>query len=724
MAQTPTWEDTVAVDENVPSFDDTLPIEETDVELEAKAIASGLSKGTTLGFAPEIYGATQAPVGAYKSLLNVLYKPLGVGEYTGEDVSAYEAAKGGYKTEQERLGEAAPVASTVGEVAGSILPMHQIGKAVSLPSQIGKTFSRRALEGSAIGGITEAIKGVGEEKTLPETAESVTAGLAAGPVIEAGLGVGKTALSGLGKLGSFIAKTKPVASRIEGFVEGWKTPGLLGEEAQGKQAEKLTTFVKDIIKKVGGANKKAIGLYDEVINATEKRIPSKDKLDELLNRAKQLPEDYDQQIEDKKALIQLLENKLLGKETELVVPTITKGTEKVVPATAGSRAKLESEAARLSEQSRLSGENATYDIVETTGPQGEKYNSLIKRTREVSSEQPERMVPVKTEEGGISEFKLQKGEKVEAPGAPEATPSEQLKEGIKVKTVPFEAPTPEFTAEVPAQEAFQTVKTRVGAAEELSARDLHELAKQVSSAVSGMKDKYTKSQAIEITKSLEKFAKEKIPGLQRADEVYHAVDQARKLIGLTPGSKFKPSIKNALPLINRLKNIESSTAGGETSSAVIKDLVDQVKKFDPQLARQIETEGGELASKYDFIKRLNKEQGGYSKFSPPAVLGGAIGAATGGPTGALLGYGVGHQIGSPKAAYVAGGLVKKAVENTPEGLKTIANVLSTGGKSSLYLADLVSKASKKDDIGRNAAMFSLEQNPEFRKLLKKEEPKE
>lgn len=723
MAETPKWEDTEEVVE-VPKWEDTLPEEESEAALTAKAAAAGLSKGASLGFAPQIYGATQAPIGAYKSLLNILYKPMGLGEYAGPDVEAYKAAKAGYKAEQERLAEAAPVTSAAGEIAASLMPMGVVGKAVSAPTAIGKKLSQRALEGAAIGGTTEAIKAVGEEKTLPEAAEATTIGLAAGPVIEGGLALAKGTVGGLGKLGSFIAKTKPVASRIEAFKEGMKTPGLLGDKAQAEQAEKLNVFVKDVIKKLGKSNKKATALYDQVIDAVENKIPSKGKLEELLNRAKQLPEDYDQQTEDKKALIQLLENKLLGKETELVVPTITPGTTKVVPAKAGSKEKLQAEAARLAEQSKLSGESATYDVIETTGGQGEKYHSLVKRTREISTEQPEKMVPIKTEEGGISEFKLQKTEKVNAPGAPEETPFEQIKEGVKVKTVPFEAPTPEFTAELPPTEAFQTVKARIGGEEDLSARDLHELAKKVASAVSGMKDKYSKSQALQITKDLETFAKESVPGLQHADEVYHAVDQARKLIGLTPGSKFKPSIKNALPFINRLKSAEATTAGGETSTAIIKDLVEQVKKFDPKLASEIEEQGGELASKYDFIKRLNKEQGGYSKFSPPAVLGGAIGAGIGGPTGALLGYGLGHQVGSPKAAYVAGGLVKKVSENTPEALKTISNVLSTGSKTAQHYAGEVAKAAQKDDIGRNASMYALEQNPAFRQLLKKEETKE
>jgi hypothetical protein len=66
-------------------------------------------------------------------------------------------------------------------------------------------------------------------------------------------------------------------------------------------------------------------------------------------------------------------------------------------------------------------------------------------------------------------------------------------------------------------------------------------------------------------------------------------------------------------------------------------------------------------------------------------------------------------------ANIAGNIL---YEMTPDAIKKMAGVVSQGGTPAHQaLSRILSQAGDKDQIGRNALLFSLQQNPAYRKIL-------
>jgi hypothetical protein len=51
-------------------------------------------------------------------------------------------------------------------------------------------------------------------------------------------------------------------------------------------------------------------------------------------------------------------------------------------------------------------------------------------------------------------------------------------------------------------------------------------------------------------------------------------------------------------------------------------------------------------------------------------------------------------------------------------LQQVAERAATMGKGGRYVAKILSDAANKDNVGRNALLFTLEQTPEYRQIIK------
>lgn len=172
-------------------------------ETQAKGFLSGLSKSATLGYFPQIAGAGEAVLGEVGEFFGGEEKPFS---------QRYEEEKERMKAYQEGTLEEAPIAGTVGQLAGYLAPgkaVGMLGKSVSkavpaIGEAVAKTgaIGKSALEAGAMAGLQQQEGGV--KQRMHNMAEAALTG---------------GALTGAGKLG--VAAGKQLKEAAKGmYIKG------------------------------------------------------------------------------------------------------------------------------------------------------------------------------------------------------------------------------------------------------------------------------------------------------------------------------------------------------------------------------------------------------------------------------------------------------------------------------------------------------------------------
>jgi hypothetical protein len=116
--------------------------------------------------------------------------------------------------------------------------------------------------------------------------------------------------------------------------------------------------------------------------------------------------------------------------------------------------------------------------------------------------------------------------------------------------------------------------------------------------------------------------------------------------------------------------------------------------------------------------------------SPSDYISGAAGLVAGGPTGGVISaignkiarvYGPSTQAAGAKGLSNVLSSVNKSLVDAPKEVITNfgQQMVNSGGPLETSLGNILIKAADRDDIGRNALIFSLMQNSGYRQLLQK-----
>lgn len=668
-----------------------------------EAVRRGFAKGGTLGWSDELGAGVQALLEKVSGLTaeNEALKAQGFKGDIGPTSlgEAYTQSLGEERAAEKAAEAAHPTAYASGQIIG--------GLAMPFPLVGGAKLAGEGVKGALkLGALTGAASGLGESEAetlggkLKDMATGAAIGTSAGALVPAIGGIAKGVKAGA----KFLAEETPIQQVIESFKRGTKGQALVGKSAVNKAAEEFYGKAKEVSETLDASLDSAGKAINSAIakgNVEGKQYDIKSLIDTAKKEAQNLPEYSTADENAKKETLKIIENILEGKEitskAKRIIPGKEVVQEKTIPAKAGSFDKLNKEADRLTEQSKLSGENATYNVIETTGSDGKKYHSLVKRTREVSSEQPEKLVPVKGEEG-ISEFKLQKGqsEPLMAPGQPEDTFGEGIKEGIKVKTVPAEEPSLEkIIRSVKSTEPKVVEDVITGRLPQSPVKTLEELTtlrRQLQpNTLVGEKSLATPESAGIITK-LVKGIKEQLPQeVEQASGEYSKLKQLQDLFKqkdiYTTGDEITASEK----LTRMLSKFGSESPSDAIKQLSLKEMSDLAKN-QPKLYQQLTKEVPESAQKLALTQEITKGMKGQT-----GAFRGSLALASAGAN--LAGRGLN--------------------EATPDVVKNLATKgMQIWGDKGRPLAEKLMEMANKDQKARNALVFSLQQNPTYREMLR------
>jgi hypothetical protein len=150
--------------------------------------------------------------------------------------------------------------------------------------------------------------------------------------------------------------------------------------------------------------------------------------------------------------------------------------------------------------------------------------------------------------------------------------------------------------------------------------------------------------------------------------------------------------KEQIPSINDIANIEKTSLGGVNAT-------DRIQQFLDVLPKDI---GDKYSSK---MQELAAAKSMADKIAAPGLSHGAIADSA---RGTLY-----------SGANWAGKTTRFLYDMTPEALKTNAAKIATlGSAPAKRLSNILNQAANRDRLGRNALFFAIEQNPEYREVLR------
>lgn len=235
---------------------------------------------------------------------------------------------------------------------------------------------------------------------------------------------------------------------------------------------------------------------------------------------------------------------------------------------------------------------------------------------------------------------------------------------------------------------------------------------------SGSKGGVPKIEDIEAQNELKQIAKsinDKLttatPELASANKNYATVKQSLETLGLDPANDFvrdaatgqqRLTVAAEQKINSVIKRMARDTDAGENAAVKLNETLRMLEAVDPAKAQALKPRLQKASEVLDLAQKAQR-------------LG-------------LLNRSTYIKSGTVSAANVLGMGVKKLSDATPQQLQQITNTLMQRGGKSMKLVQPLVDAMKKDNVGRNAALFALQQNPEYREMLKEflgeEEPQE
>lgn len=702
----PSWKDRAKVVESARSpasedSEDGLSLK--DIGETAEDTLRGAAQGATFGFADELQGG----LGAAKDVLT--------GDATLDKVmDAYRKNRDSAREQYKQSEDRSPTASFVGNLAGGIAPALLSGGTAAAPEAA--TLLTRLLNAGRVGGSAGAIMGLGNSeaditkgelgKAIDDTGEGLVGGALTGGLVQGGIEGVKGAVGAVKAAGNMLSKTD-LAKKFELArkygKEGVKIFDREGLSQAQEGVEKAATDLGMQAKKVNADAGTELGNIKKGLRESGKTLNIDEEIKTVQNAIKLLEKsDNPDAGKDVQKLQAYLDNLLKGKEVEVPVQHTQYTPGSKIEAKPSAREALELEATKAKKSAELLGQDLNTNIVDSTDDQGRKLLTLLKNSDE-NVGAAERAIPVKDKEGNVIDTLLNQGDS-----------ADNFKSNASAKTV-LDTPGQEagYTPAERGPVVTENVKTRQGGVDPTQvgfekAEDVLGTLNNLNGVAGGAPSLAT-NEAINATKKAAGNIKGKmteLPELATANQKSHASFQALDSLGLGPDDFEKDAITKKMRLTpqaeGKLKNLVrrigtgDETQAGANASDLFDDSIRLLEAADPEKANALRASVSRAGEIHDLARTSNK-----LKFLNPSTLQGAAPATAGNIVGLTQ-----RTIG------------KAVSEATPQQLKMVVQDLMSKGGKQLKLVQPLVEAMQKDQTGRNASLFAIQQNPEYRSMLK------
>lgn len=660
-----------------------LPASEEEISAPHAALLGAL-QGGSFGFADEAEGALHSPLGALKGALGhfgVNYTPT-----NDEDVKAYAEARDVARKQYESAEAQHPNAYLAGNVGGGVLPAVATG-GLGLAGE-------GALGAAKIGALAGGLGGLGSSTAttlggdISDIKSGAEGGAITGGVLGAGLGIAKAGIKAVGGILGDIGESQAAQTLAKAYKQGAQGTKVVGTKAK----EAIEQNALNVAKKLGLIAENVRKGAGEELGAVTQKLAKSDTSTEISDLLNNLSE----KVKDLRKS-NLPEAQADADKLDSIITNFTQGPEVETPTQIGTKAptpsakeELENLAKTKSGVDKFFGGSENPAINETG--QAGKINI---GTNEEPNIQPTLSGAAPLGENNYSI--------IEIPGT--------SKIGLFDKNAGKFIKVMENTSATAETPIMGTETTRTGANTNLKFDALQQL-KQDFAALSErgesglLKTQQATNIATQGARGLKTAIEEGFPEMTGANAKYSAAKQSLDILGLDNSSFIKDPITGEITLhpqdVSKLTNLvrqaETDTSTGITSGNKLTTALDSLAQADPEKVaaiRKAVTEAGEnldlshKASKIGLFNKLGTFQGNLVQ--------------------------AGNRLGL--AANKAPEVAAKIVGATPEQIAQMAEFVAGLGKKAGGMASKVASMANKDSVGRNAVLFSLQQDPNYRKIL-------
>lgn len=696
-------------------------------------------------------GATIAPhilAGGTKTLMDLI-----TGNVAPSDaLDYYKHERDRHKEESEKILAANPKTAMAGQLIGGIVPavatageslpssataMMRMAKAANVGGQYGAASG--FLNGNA--DFAQAAQDIGQgnfgnalnqgKQGLVDTVNGWAGGTVAGGLFGAG---GEL----LGKAGSAVAN-----SRVGKYFSKGKQGINLGD------IEKHTGVLEDVANELGDTMlsiRKAIQNNDypaaiAELNKSNANVNIKNNLTQAFQKAEKMQDmgseggsSFDSAEKVKDYLLNFLE----GKKTEVKAVRFTPQKTIETPSSASGLAELEAKLERIKTDHADQGVSVSTSIEPYVDANGKKMlrGSWMPDEPAIETTPPKVRFSSKDPEAALEKLNLIRSKaEIENPGAKyevvqkgdlhhvvENPTSEMMEQaGPKFIHQPDMPEIPASRQVLPAQigNEFKVGDVRTNPLTNLSLPQLVTVKQQINEELVKYKDN---PRAFKILSDLKDQLGELIfqhgnDAYRNADTKYAAISQGLKKLGINPKSgnnyDFEGNELDSAPFKKLFdvirKSGDADSTNMPTASKQLGQAMDNLAVARPDVAKELAPRVGEAAENYD----MARDMAGHSLLSSlrhlskfPAFLlskSDSIANKAGLATNAV----------ATEAGYATNALFKMPAEH----LIQLADRLSTSGAGGTQIANILKEAASRDNVGRNALLFTVMQNPAYRKLL-------
>lgn len=699
----------------------------------------GAAQGATFGFEDELAGGLSGALAAPGALFGGKFDDI---------INAYRQTRDSERAANKSAEEANPKTFLASNIGGSLIPALLTGgasegataaslgsdaasaaKAGGLLSRLGGAVKTGAAAGAAAGlGNSDADLTQGDiGGAIGDTVSGGVNGAALGGLLQGGLEGAKVVGAGLKGAAQSIGKTKTARQIGEAFGYGKEGIDLVTEEG-------LQTASKNLIdkaKEFGLATKQAYKDAGQKIRNAQAQIKESgqtfdisdeiSKVEEVLGKLKTSKDPA--AAKDIETLGSYLKNLKEGMETTADVQHST-FTPKTIKESPNARQSLEDEATKAEASAKALGQDLKTNIVESEDDKGRKLLTLVKsadeaaevpgiKVRKSYENSPEGMAKAQEHvaklnskakfEGSDSKFEIVPDDEHGFYNVVERAPgSEDISNADAKSVIQPSAPIeqPQDSQLVTNQVKYRSNPTDLQNASLDDSQDVINTMNRLSGINGGGELQTTP--AINAVKQAAGGLKNKITDageLGLANDQSNSAFQTLKTLGLDPTTSFtkdaitgEPRLTQAAAekLTNLVRKSETDTSASITSSDRIQEALRLLKGAAPETAEKFAPELSKAANVVDLAQ---KTQG--IKFTKASL-------AERGPLQIANRVGLG---------------VNSLRNKAPEFWNGVGQAMEKTGGEAGRVGTILKNAATKDDLGRNALLFSLQQQPWAREVL-------
>lgn len=628
----------------------------TDPSIE-ESLLRGAAQGATLGWAPQIAGGAEA------------LGDLISGSDKGKSLmDLYRQHRDESKANFKKAEDTNPIASTVGNIGGGLVPgilsggLGEVAEAPGLLAKVGQA--------AKVGGIAGGIAGLGSSDAdltqgqLGQGLKDATSGAVTGAVTGGAL-QGAGSLAG-GLIKNTIGQTRLGQDLGAAFGMGKEGTNLLSHKGIRNIVDnERSSAAQDITSEILGLKGVLGGQYDKIAkDFGDGNINVKDATSKIQSLIDGLNDKIPAQAKDKAILQQLLDG---STKENVQAQAFTPATSKTSEAVPSARDILKAKLDKLNAANNFEGGTSSAG---NAAEAGQPVGATPFNIQNVPGEGDKNYLGIFNKDKGLMGMPVE-----DTPGSPAVTTN-----------------TPAIPGDM-----YNSGTTPVNDLNYSGAKDLKQGFKDLSGYGKEMSSTPGTNAATKATGILGDTLDAQVPGSEDADDMYHNFSEnVLDKLGIK-GNIQNNDIDGATAKLSRLIfNGDADTGIGTTSRGKISEAMEALQQINPEAANNIQHIQETASNRIRIARAANNE----SFPTAPNALSDVKG---------LVGIKLANGLGQ----------ASRTLSDMPkEGLANLGNQLMTSNHPlAPQLGKILVQASDRDQIGRNALIFTLMQNESYRQLL-------